>query len=153
MRLFIYLLSFLYVISPFDLLPDFLVGVGWIDDLIVLGLLGWYHFIYRKRKAYRDPYHGTRQSAGPGRRGFHQAHSFKNESPFDRKMEEKNPYEVLGVRNTASIEEIKGAYRRLSRQYHPDKVSHLGEEFRVLAEERFKEIQGAYQEINKRFKV
>ena len=153
MRLFIYILSILYVISPFDLIPDFLFGAGWVDDLIVLGLLGWYHFIYRKRKAYRDPNNGTRQSAGQSRKGFHQAHSFKSNSPFDREVGEKNPYEVLGVGNKASIEEIKRAYRRLSRQYHPDRVTHLGEEFRVLAEERFKEIQGAYQEINEWYKV
>jgi DnaJ-class molecular chaperone len=35
----------------------------------------------------------------------------------------------------------------LAGQYHPDKVSHLGEEFRQLAEKRFKEIQVAYQEL------
>jgi DnaJ domain/Protein of unknown function (DUF1232) len=138
MRILLYLLTVLYVISPFDLVPDFLVGAGWIDDLILLGVLGWYHFVYRKRKAYRDPYYEQGQSTGQRRRAF---------------KEEKNPYEVLGVGNRASIQEIKGAYRRLSRQYHPDRVTHLGEEFRVLAEERFKEIQRAYQEINKRFKV
>jgi DnaJ like chaperone protein len=34
--------------------------------------------------------------------------------------------------------------------YHPDKVIHLGEEFRELAENRFKEIQKAYQELRPR---
>ena len=48
----------------------------------------------------------------------------------------------------ATKEEIKAAYKRLASQYHPDKVSHLGEEFRVLAEQKFKEIQRAYQELS-----
>ncbi|MBU4151307.1 MAG: TerB family tellurite resistance protein [Proteobacteria bacterium] len=58
--------------------------------------------------------------------------------------EERN-YEILGVSRSASFEEIKKAYRTLSMQYHPDKVSHLGEEFKGVAEEKMKEINGAYQ--------
>ena len=38
---FILLASILYLISPVDLLPDFLVGVGWIDDLLIVPFLGW----------------------------------------------------------------------------------------------------------------
>jgi molecular chaperone DnaJ len=50
-----------------------------------------------------------------------------------------NPYQVLGVDKKASPEEIKKAYRKLARQYHPDR--NPGDE---KAEERFKEIQAAY---------
>jgi molecular chaperone DnaJ len=50
----------------------------------------------------------------------------------------KDLYEVLGVKKGASAEEIKKAYRKLARQYHPDKNPD------EAAEERFKEIQGAY---------
>ena len=58
-------------------------------------------------------------------------------------------YEILGLAPGASAEEIKSAYRKLSMQYHPDKVAHLGEEFRRVAEERMKELNEAYQHLKK----
>ncbi|MGD9175195.1 MAG: DnaJ domain-containing protein, partial [Desulfobacterales bacterium] len=58
-----------------------------------------------------------------------------------------NPHRILGVSDKASAEEIKHAYRELANKYHPDKLEHLGDEFKTLAEKRFKEIQQAYQEL------
>lgn len=57
----------------------------------------------------------------------------------------KNPYDILGVPETASDEEIKKAYRKLSRQYHPD--ANINNPNKEAAEEKFKEIQQAYQQI------
>ena len=56
-----------------------------------------------------------------------------------------NPYEVLGVSRNANIEEIKRAYRELSRKYHPD--SYIGNPLSSLAEEKFKQVQEAYDAI------
>ena len=64
--------------------------------------------------------------------------------------QEDRSYEILGVSRGATPEEIKKAYRTLSMQYHPDKVSHLGEEFKRVAEEKMKEINAAYQYFKER---
>src|SRR5262247_3778691 len=59
-----------------------------------------------------------------------------------REWFEKNYYRVLGVAETATAKEIKSAYRKLSRQYHPDTNS--GDK---AAEERFKEVSAAYDVV------
>lgn len=58
-----------------------------------------------------------------------------------------NPYSVLGVSENASDDEIKKAYRALSRKYHPD--ANVNNPNKDLAEEKFKQIQTAYQQIMK----
>ena len=59
----------------------------------------------------------------------------------------RDPYSVLGVSRNASEEEIKKAYRKLSRIYHPD--ANINNPNKDQAEEKFKEIQAAYQQIMK----
>jgi molecular chaperone DnaJ len=51
-----------------------------------------------------------------------------------------NPYEVLGVEPNASQDDVRKAYRRLAKQYHPD----LNPGNKVEAENKFKELQEAY---------
>ncbi len=59
----------------------------------------------------------------------------------------KNPYDVLGVKRDADMDEVKKAYRTLSRKYHPD--ANINNPNKEAAEEKFKEIQAAYQAIVK----
>lgn len=59
------------------------------------------------------------------------------------------PYEILGVSKEATDDDIKKAYRQMAMQHHPDKVAHLGEDNRKAAEEKFKRIQEAYEDIKK----
>ena len=60
-------------------------------------------------------------------------------------------YAVLGLDNGADMDTIKKAYRQLSMKYHPDKVSHLGDEFKGVAEEKMKELNGAYDFFKRKF--
>jgi len=55
-------------------------------------------------------------------------------------------HEILNISASANHDEIRSAYKKLMKQYHPDKVSHLGEELRLLADQKSKEITNAYQE-------
>lgn len=57
----------------------------------------------------------------------------------------RDPYEVLGVGRDASEDDIKKAYRKLSRKYHPD--ANINNPNKEKAEERFKEVQSAYDSI------
>ena len=56
-----------------------------------------------------------------------------------------NPYEILGVGEQASDEEVKKAYRKLSRKYHPD--ANVNSPNAAEYEEKFKQVQQAYQQI------
>jgi DnaJ like chaperone protein len=147
MRLLLLLFLLGYLASPYDLFPDFFLGPGWIDDLILVGLYCWYFFVYRrKRSGYKDNHQGTHGTrAGKGQDRFREARD--SEQGFRKNGSLKDAYSVLGVSRNASPETIRTAYRRLAGQYHPDKVVHLGEEFRELADRRFKEIQAAYDEL------
>jgi DnaJ like chaperone protein len=49
----------------------------------------------------------------------------------------------------ASDDEVKKAYRRMAMKHHPDRVAHLGDEFQKAASEKFKNVQQAYERIER----
>ena len=61
----------------------------------------------------------------------------------------ESAYRILGVSSSATDEEVKKAYRKMALENHPDKVSHLGEDIRKAAEEKFTQINVAYEKIKK----
>jgi DnaJ like chaperone protein len=58
-------------------------------------------------------------------------------------------YKILEIDKTATDSEIKKAYRRMAKKYHPDKVMHLGKEHQKGAEEKFRQVQEAYEQLQK----
>lgn len=61
----------------------------------------------------------------------------------------ESAYRILGITRNASNEEVKKAYRERAMENHPDKVGHLGEDIRKAAEEKFTQINAAYEKIKK----
>lgn len=133
-------LVLLYALSPYDLFPDLIAGWGWLDDIILIGLM-WYLFF----RHHRIP---SGQPASEKNRDWEEAQDQSQRDTSDPAG--KDPYEVLGLSNGASQEEVRAAYRQLAAQYHPDKLAHLGEDFQALAEQKFKVIQSAYDALRHR---
>jgi len=150
-KLVLLILAVLYTLNPYDILPDFMVGWGWLDDLVIWFLL-WRYLVYRK-KTFAGYRRGYQQTGNGFEDTSHRNHSSRQRSnPKDQystgtREQQWDPHRVLGIDSRATAEEIKHAYRQLASKYHPDKLEHLGEEFRELAEVRFKEIQRAYREL------
>jgi DnaJ like chaperone protein len=58
-----------------------------------------------------------------------------------------NSYKVLEIEKTATDDEVKKAYRSMAKKYHPDRVNTENEAIKKGAEEKFKEVQKAYETI------
>lgn len=155
LKIILVLFALAYLISPVDIIPDLLLPyIGWLDDGFVIGTI-----VYLIRYGRLPNFFFKRQS--PFKQASHQNTdrfaSKKKDDPFkghekktSRQTKLKTPYDILGVPPTASKKEIQAAYKAAIKKYHPDKLSHLGEEFSHLANEKFLEIQNAYDVLMKR---
>ena len=141
------LLGLLYALMPLDFIPDLIAGLGWLDDLLLAGLV-WYWFFRRPGNASR----GTASAEGEASEdaGPQNRRSSSGSAGGTSQGRTEDPYQVLGLDRGAGQDEVRAAYRRLAAQYHPDKVAHLGEEFQRLAELKFKAIQAAYDQLRGR---
>ena len=64
----------------------------------------------------------------------------------------KNPdsaYKILEIDRTATVSEIKKAYRDMVKKYHPDKLQHMDEVYQKGAEDKFRMVQQAYEQLQK----
>lgn len=61
----------------------------------------------------------------------------------------ESAYKILEVEPSATNEELKKAYRKMAVRFHPDKVSHLGEDFQASAKEKFQKVNEAYEQLKK----
>src|SRR5260370_42331203 len=74
------------------------------------------------------------------------------EGPADLSIEQRYRH-VLGVSYDAGEHEIKTAYKQLLAKYHPDKVTHLGDEFLAIAGQKTKELVEAYEFLKKKYEL
>ena len=137
-----------YFVSPIDIIPDFLVaGIGSVDDVLLLVITLSTVSRYVKPKhieqalALLDNRRGKRQAEQSGERKNGQY-----DSGSRAHMRNEDYYaEILGLNGVMSPSHIKSRYSDLAKQYHPDRVQHLGVELRDLAERKMKEINEAYE--------
>jgi uncharacterized membrane protein YkvA (DUF1232 family) len=142
------ILAVLYILNPFDLLPDLIIGWGWLDDAVILGFL--IRYFYNRKKKRQTFQHHYQNRRGNHRRANGSADNNKSRGHSRTETSASthwDPHRILGVEKGASQAEIKHAFRQLAGKYHPDKVEYLGDEFTALAEKRFKDIQQAYEEL------
>lgn len=100
----------------------------------------------------------------PSNEEFTDSSSSREKSKIDDKEEQKdiadenvsnNTQEfyssILKLSQNPTIDEIKKNYRNEIRKYHPDKLDHLGEEFKIIAEKKTKELNTSYSYFRKKY--
>ncbi len=152
-RIVLILIGIAYIISPVDIIPDFMVPfLGFLDDGLVMAIIYYLirygtlpPFLLKKQKPFQTDNDQKSYGFDPKGRNFGTTEKKEN----SEQIRPKSPYDILGIRAGASKEEITVAYKKAVKKYHPDKLSHLGEEFSSLANEKFLEIQRAYDALMK----
>lgn len=75
---------------------------------------------------------------------------FAGHDPRDASANRETPEEVLGVSTTSTDDEVRSAYRKKCKEYHPDLVASLGPKIRQVAEEELKRVNEAYSAIKRK---
>jgi DnaJ-domain-containing protein 1 len=73
-----------------------------------------------------------------------------NPPQVSKKTPKLDPYGVLGVPASATMEEISKAYRNKAKENHPDKVANMAPEIQALADQKMKEINEAYNSLKEK---
>jgi hypothetical protein len=144
------ILVLLYVLSPYDVFPDFFLGPGFLDDLLLVGALIWFLKARRQGESPGDFYRRYRRYKRPSSAQGEGRYEERGDNEAPSGHEKEDPFKILGVEPGASPDEIKAAYRRTVAKYHPDKVTHLGKEFQEMAHRKLVAIQRAYEALMKK---
>ncbi len=139
-----------------ELLAEFRNTFAYEPRLILLELI--YQIIHTKQPPLESELEQARRMASflqisvYDQRTIEAKYMYRQQQEAATGMQAEEQYlAVLGLEPGADYTAIKKAYRKLSMQYHPDKVSHLGEEFQRVAEEKMKEINQAYDYFKKKY--
>ncbi len=151
LKIVLIIIALAYLISPLDLIPDLYIPFfGWIDDAFLIGMILYYLrfgrlpvFFNRKADGSENATMNRNRRADGPRGNSGDSPSGRSRSDRSGTRTDRAPYDILGVSPNASKEEIQAAYRTAVKQYHPDRVAHLGKELQDLANKKFIEIKKA----------
>ena len=142
--------------SMSDLLQEFRDSFAYEPRLILLELI--YQIIYLKKPVIEGEIQQARNIASFIHISAYDQRTIDAKYRYGGRQEaasgigsEEQYYAILGLDAGTDFSTIKKSYRKLSMQYHPDKVGHLGEEFKRVAEEKMKEINVAYDFFKKKY--
>jgi DnaJ like chaperone protein len=79
--------------------------------------------------------------------GIRQADYISIKAMFFKEVD--GDYKILEIKKSATNEEVKKAYRKMAVKFHPDKVSHMGDEYKESAKQKFQKMKDAYENIKK----
>lgn len=164
LKIILILFGLAYLISPVDIIPDLLLPfVGWIDDGVVIATIYYLirfgrlpNFFFKRRNPFQQPRQQPfRQNMKHDSTGFTSKQEQNKQKTYQHQQTNQNstskatrtPYDILGISPDANQKEIHNAYKQAIKKYHPDKLSYLGKEFSTLANEKFLEIQRAYDSL------
>ena len=102
-----------------------------------------YYYHFGGNSGFEDFFRNSHTYSGGEQRSYH------NNPGTDFYANRSKYYDILGVSQGADKEEIKRAYRNLARKYHPDKYATASEADRKYNEQKFKEINEAYEKLTK----
>ena len=103
---------------------------------------------YDSIKAMFTTYSGSRSSYKSGYNNSYDNGNYnRNSSYTDSRRHTPDAYAILGITPQATDAEVKKAYREMAKKYHPDKVITDDEAIKKGAEEKFKQVQQAYEQI------
>ena len=141
-----------YFILPFDCIPDLIPVAGFTDDLAVLiiatkTVLAHVKPEHRARAKELLKWEWQKQDAGTAGENGGRKDGSKANSPGT----EEYYRGVLNMEGRITPSSLRERYRELAQKYHPDKVQNLGVEFQEMAEQKFKDINAAYEYLNAKY--
>jgi len=172
LKIILILFGLAYLISPMDIIPDWLLPFfGFIDDGVIIGTIYYLirygklpNFFFKKKNPFNQPFKSNNSNFNNSKTSGHNntyqqdnktraSNSNTRTNPKTKSKSVPTPHEILGISPNASKKEIQNAYKQSIKKYHPDKLSHLGKDFSNLANEKFLEIQRAYDTLMEKYKT
>lgn len=137
-----------YFVWPMDFIPDLLLpGIGSVDDvvLVIIALRTVSRCVRPKHVEQARRLLGGKSKKKQEAQARRKEDGPRNSRGRSHTRNEAYYADILGLEGDRSPSCVKSRYSCLAKKYHPDRVQHLGDEFREMAEQKMKAINEAYQ--------